>query len=395
MFFARRRSKLFMSKARVPRATRGTRPRGGESKRSADKYDLWILIPVLCLMGIGLVMVYSASTNLAAHRLGDNYFYLKRQAFFACVGIVIMLVAKNIPSRIFSRLTYPLLFGTACLMIMVLIPGIGTKVGGAARWFRVGSFSIQPSEFVKFALAVYLAYSMSKKGPEMAHFSTGLVPHLLVAGVFMCLIILQPDLGTAVIIGCWLVILLFVGGVNPFQLAGVLSLFAPVVFWLVLHADYRLKRWWAFLHPWKDPTGIGFQIVHSFLAFGSGGVFGMGLGNSKQKLFYLPEPHTDFVLSILGEEMGFLGIGATIILFGVLITRGIKVALDARDLYSSYLALGLTTFLGLQVLVNMGVVMGLLPTKGLTLPLISYGGSSLIMTFLSIGVLLNISSQSC
>jgi len=163
-------------------------------------------------------------------------------------------------------------------MIMVLIPGIGTKVGGAARWFRVGSFSIQPSEFVKFALAVYLAYSMSKKGPEMAHFSTGLVPHLLVAGVFMCLIILQPDLGTAVIIGCWLVILLFVGGVNPFQLAGVLSLFAPVVFWLVLHADYRLKRWWAFLHPWKDPTGIGFQIVHSFLAFGSGGVFGMGLG---------------------------------------------------------------------------------------------------------------------
>jgi cell division protein FtsW len=185
-----------------------------------------------------------------------------------------------------------------------------------------------------------------------------------------------------------------VGGVNPFQLAGVLSLFAPVVFWLVLHADYRLKRWWAFLHPWKDPTGIGFQIVHSFLAFGSGGIFGVGLGNSKQKLFYLPEPHTDFVLSIVAEEMGFLGIGITIILFGILITRGIKVALGARDLYSSYLALGLSTFIALQVLVNMGVVMGLLPTKGLTLPLISYGGSSLIMTFLSIGVLLNISSGS-
>jgi len=358
------------------------------------KYDLWILIPVLCLMGIGLVMVYSASTNLAAHRLGDNYFYLKRQAFFACVGIVIMLIAKNIPSRLFSRLTYPLLFGTACLMGMVLIPGMGTKVGGAMRWFRLGSFSVQPSEFVKFALAVYLAYSMSKKGPDMRHFSTGLVPYLLVAGVFMCLIILQPDLGTAVIIGCWLVTLLFVGGVNPLQLAGALSLFAPLVLWLVLHADYRLKRWWAFLHPWKDPTGIGFQIVHSFLAFGSGGIFGMGLGNSKQKLFYLPEPHTDFVLSILAEEMGFFGIGVTIILFGILITRGIKVALDARDLYSSYLALGLTTFIGLQVLVNMGVVMGMLPTKGLTLPLISYGGSSLIMTFLSIGVLLNISSQS-
>ncbi len=364
-----------------------------ESAQAKPKYDLWILIPVLCLMGMGLVVVYSASTNLAAHRLGDSYFYLKRQAFFACIGLIIMVVAKNIPCRFFSKLTYPLLFVTACVMGMVLIPGIGTRVGGAMRWFRLGSFSIQPSEFAKFALAVYLAYSMSKKGPEMRRFSTGLFPHLLVAGVFMGLIILQPDLGTAVIIGCWLVALLFVGGVNPFQLVGILSLFAPVVLWLVLHADYRLKRWWAFLHPWKDPTGIGFQIVHSFLAFGSGGIFGMGLGNSKQKLFYLPEPHTDFVLSIVAEEMGFLGIGITIILFGVLITRGIKVALDARDLYSSYLALGLTTFIGLQVLVNMGVVMGLLPTKGLTLPLISYGGSSLIMTCLSIGVLLNISSE--
>jgi cell division protein FtsW len=358
-----------------------------------QKYDLWILIPVLCLTGIGLVMVYSASTNLAAHRLGDNYFYLKRQTIFAGVGILIMLLTKRIPCRFYARLAYPLLVGSGCLMGMVLIPGIGTKVGGAMRWFRLGSFSIQPSECAKFALAVYLAYSMAKKGPEMSHFSTGLVPHLLVAGSFMGLIVLQPDLGTAVIIGCWLVMLLFVGGVNPFQLVGVLSLFFPVVLWLILHADYRLKRWWAFLHPWKDPTGIGFQIVHSFLAFGSGGIFGMGLGNSKQKLFYLPEPHTDFVLSILAEEMGFAGIVVTITLFGVLITRGIKVALSAKDLYSSYLALGVTTFLGLQVLVNMGVVMGLLPTKGLTLPLISYGGSSLIMTFLSIGVLLNISSQ--
>jgi cell division protein FtsW len=364
-----------------------------EGEQARPKYDLWILIPVLCLMGMGLVIVYSASTNLAAHRLGDSYFYLKRQALFACIGMIIMVVAKNIPCRLFSKLTYPLLFVTACLMGTVLIPGIGTRVGGAMRWFRLGNFSLQPSEFAKFSLAVYLAYSMSKKGPEMRRFSTGLFPHLLVAGVFMGLIIFQPDLGTAVIIGCWFVILLFVGGVNPFQLVGILSLFAPVVLWLVWHADYRLKRWWAFLHPWKDPTGIGFQIVHSFLAFGSGGIFGMGLGNSKQKLFYLPEPHTDFVLSIVAEEMGFLGIGITIILFGVLITRGVKVALDARDLYSSYLALGLTTFIGLQALVNMGVVMGLLPTKGLTLPLISYGGSSLIMTFLSIGVLLNISSE--
>lgn len=357
------------------------------------KYDLWILIPVLCITGLGLVMVYSASSNLAAQRLGDSYFYLKRQAFFVLLGLGIMVFVKNIPCTFFAKLTYPLLFVSACLMIMVLIPGIGSRIGGAKRWIRLGMFSLQPSEFAKISLAVYVAYSMSKKGADMKTFSKGLFPHLVVAGVFMILIVLQPDLGTAVIIGCWMLILLFVGGASLLQLTGLVSLLIPVFLWLVTHADYRLRRWWVFLHPWKDPTGIGFQIVHSFLAFGSGGIFGVGLGNSKQKLFYLPEPHTDFILSILAEEMGLLGVATVIALFAVLIVRGIKVALDARDLYSSYLALGLTTFIGLQVLVNMGVVMGLLPTKGLTLPLMSYGGSSLVMTFFCVGVLLNISSE--
>jgi len=362
---------------------------------SAQKhYDLWILIPVLCLTVIGLVAVYSASSNLAAHRLGDSYFYLKRQALFSLLGIGIMIIVKNIPCAFFSKLTYPLLLMSACLMALVLIPGVGTRVGGAMRWFRLGHISVQPSEFAKFSLAVYVAYSMSKKGADMKTFSRGLLPHLLIAGCFMLLIVLQPDLGTAVIVGCWLIILLFVGGVNPFQLLGVLALFTPAVVWLVFHSGYRLKRWWAFLDPWQDARGIGFQIVHSFLAFGSGGIFGVGLGNSKQKLFYLPEPHTDFIFSIVAEEMGLLGVVAIIALFGILIVRGIKVALNAGNLYSSYLALGLTTLFGLQVLVNMGVVMGLLPTKGLTLPLISYGGSSLIMTFIGMGVLLNISSQS-
>jgi cell division protein FtsW len=239
-----------------------------------------------------------------------------------------------------------------------------------------------------------MAYSMSKKGITMETFSKGLLPHLLVAGAFMLLIVLQPDLGTAVIIGAWILIVLFVGGVRIFQLFSILLISTPVVIWLIRHADYRLNRWLAFMNPWDDPKGIGFQIIHSFLAFGSGGVFGAGLGNSKQKLFYLPEPHTDFALSIMGEELGLLGVSAIIVLFGILISGGIRVALKAKDLYSTYLALGLTSFIGLQVLINMGVVMGLLPTKGLTLPLISYGGSSLIITLASIGVLLNISSRS-
>ena len=234
---------------------------------------------------------------------------------------------------------------------------------------------------------------MAKKGANLASFSKGLLPHLLVAGLFMILILLQPDLGTSIIIGCWLLIVLFAGGVNILQIFSTVIFSIPIVVWLILHANYRLKRWWAFLNPWEDPQGLGFQIIHSFLAFGSGGIQGVGLGNSKQKLFYLPEPHTDFILSILAEELGLIGVVTVVILFGILILRGIKVALDAPDLYSSYLALGISCFIGLQVLVNMGVVMGLLPTKGLTLPLLSYGGSSLVVTLLSIGILLNISSR--
>jgi len=364
-----------------------------KGKTMRPGYDYMILVPVLLLIGLGFVIVYSASSHLAAHRLGDSYFYLRRQVLFCVIGLSLMLVAKHIPCTLYSKLVYPLLLVSFSLLILLFVPGIGHKVGGASRWFRWGEFSFQPSELAKFSLAVYMAYSLSKKGSDMESFSRGLLPHLIVAGLFMTLILLQPDLGTAVIMGCWVLIVLFVGGVKLIQLFSIGMLFVPVVLWLVWQADYRLKRWWAFLNPWDDPKGVGFQIIHSFLAFGSGGVFGAGLGNSKQKLFYLPEPHTDFIFSIAAEELGFMGVIVIIVLFGILIIRGIKVSLDARDLYSTYLALGLTCLIGLQVLVNIGVVMGLLPTKGLTLPLMSYGGSSLVINLLSVGILLNISSR--
>ncbi len=352
-----------------------------------------ILIPVIILIGLGLVVVYSASSHLAEHRLGDSYFYLKRQAFFCILGLGVMILAKNVSSVLYSKFVYPLLSISFFLLILLLIPGIGHKVGGAVRWFSFGAFSFQPSELVKFSLAVYMAYSMSKRGSDMELFSNGLLPHLLIPGIFMLLIVLQPDLGTALIIGCWVLMLLFVGGVKFRHLLSVVILASFVIWRLISQADYRLNRCLAFLNPWDDPQGIGFQIVHSFLAFGSGGVFGSGLGNSKQKLFYLPEPHTDFALSIVGEELGFFGVAVIIILFGLIFIRGIKIGLNARDLYSSYLALGLIFMIGLQATINMGVVMGLLPTKGLTLPFISYGGSSLVLNLLSIGVLLNISSR--
>jgi cell division protein FtsW len=364
-----------------------------ETKKKYFEYDYLLLVPTLLLLGLGLVATYSASSFLAEHRMGDSYYFLKRQGTFCLVGVSFMILTKNIPSAIYPRLVYPLLGVSLFLLLLLLVPGVGAKVGGASRWFRLAGFSFQPSELAKLALAFYVAYSIAKKGPAMSSFSNGLVPHLVVAGAFMGLILLQPDLGTTIIIGCWLVILLFVGGVNVLHLVGLMLLSLPAVLWLVHKADYRLKRWWAFLNPWDDPQGLGFQIIHSFLAIGSGGVLGVGLGNSKQKLFYLPEPHTDFILSIVAEELGLVGLAVIVVLFGILVVRGIQVALQAPDLYSTYLALGITSFLGLQVIINMGVVMGLLPTKGLTLPFISYGGSSLVISLVSVGILLNISSR--
>ena len=364
------------------------------TKKAANQgWDYLLLVPSLLLLGLGLVIIYSASSSLAEYRLGDSYYFLKKQALFCLLGLFLMILAKNVPTEFYRKLAYPALFVSLVLLVLLFVPNLGAKVGGSSRWLRFAGFSFQPSELAKLSLTLYLAYSMAKQGPNMSRFSIGFLPHVVVAGVFMSLILLQPDLGTSVIIGCWVLILLFVGGAKIFQLFSAVLLFTPIVLWLIIQADYRLKRWWAFLNPWEDPEGLGFQIIHSFLAIGSGGIFGVGLGNSKQKLFYLPEPHTDFIFSVVAEELGLVGLTVIVVLFGVLITRGIKIALNANDLYSSYLAMGISCFLGLQVLINMGVVMGLLPTKGLTLPLISYGGSSLVISLLSIGILLNISAK--
>ena len=364
-----------------------------DNQKEYAGYDYALLIPTLLLLCFGLIMAYSASSFLAAHRYGDSYYFLKRQATFCVMGLFCMILAKNIPTRLYQSYIYPILIVSFGLLVLVLIPGLGVKVGGASRWVRLPGFSFQPSELAKLSLAFYLAYSMAKKGPDMAIFSKGFLPHLIVTGLFMGLILVQPDLGSCIIIGTWLVIILFVGGVKIWHLAGLALCSLPVIFWLIWRADYRLKRWWAFLNPWEDPQGLGFQIIHSFLAFGSGGFWGLGLGNSKQKLFYLPEPHTDFIFSITAEELGWVGVAVMIILFTMIILRGILISFNARDLHSSYLAMGISTFLGLQVLINLGVVMGLLPTKGLTLPLMSYGGSSLVVTLFSIGILLHISAE--
>lgn len=362
-------------------------------KKTTGGYDLYILIPTIVLISLGLVAIYSSSSFLANHKFQDSYFYLKRQLLFVMAGLLFLIIVKNIHVDLYRKLVYPAIIVSFVLLIMLFIPGFGKNVNGATRWLNVGGFTLQPSELVKLSLAVYMAYSMSKKGNSMSSFSRGLLPHLLVFVAFMFMLLKQPDLGTAVILGCWLLILLFVAGLNMFQLLAMAVISCPMVIWLITHAEYRLKRLSAFINPWEDPQGLGFQIIHSFMAFGEGGVLGVGLGNSKQKLLYLPEPHTDFILSILAEELGLMGITIIISLFSILIIRGIKIALDASDLYSSYLALGISVLLGLQVVINMGVVMGLLPTKGLTLPLLSYGGSSLLVNMVGIGILMSISAR--
>ncbi len=356
-------------------------------------YDYLLFMSIMLLLCIGLVFIYSASSNLAAYRFGDPYMYVKRQAFFCILGFILMLIAMHIPLNIYSdsRVIYGLLILSIIFLLSLFI--IGHNVNGATRWIKLGPFSFQPSELAKFALCLYIAYSMTKKNSEMHTFKKGLLPHLIVVSLFCLLIIIQPDRGTALMIGTWLLIMLFVGGCSPIHIILLISISAPLIILYLSHSTYIIHRWKAFLNPWAYADTYGFQIVHSLYAFGTGGLFGVGLGASRQKLFYLPEPHTDFILAIIGEEMGFVGVIFVILLYAIIIAMGIKISIKTKNLFNKYLSFGITCMIALQVFINMAVVMNMIPAKGLTLPLLSYGGSSLLITMIELGILLNVSSK--
>ncbi len=356
-------------------------------------YDHALPLIVLTFVIIGIVMVYSSSSISATNRFGDSTYFLKRQLCFAVIGFLCMLLAMKIKYQVLKRLVYPILITSLLLLILVLIPGIGTTIGGSMRWFRIGPLSFQPSEFAKLALIIFLAYSLSNKEKKIKSFSIGFLPHLLVTLFMFVLVLLQPDFGTAMLLLLLFFVLIFAAGSRVRYLAYLTGITSVGCYFLISSVGYRLDRVTAFLNPWKDPTSTGFQIIQSFLAFGSGGLWGTGLGNGKQKLFYLPEPHTDFIFSIIGEELGFIGVLLLIILFITLAYCGIRICSKAPDLFGTYLALGITSLIVLHAVINLGVVMGLLPTKGSTLPFISYGGTSLVVNLISIGILLNISSQ--
>ena len=355
------------------------------------RFDRLLLMSVMTLVSLGLVMVYSASAITAQEKLGDSFYYLKRQALAAGLGLFAMTLALRIGYRRFARLVYPLLVCALAPMVAVLFPGVGTTVGGARRWIRLLGFSIQPAEIAKLAWVLYLAYSLAKKREKVALFSIGFLPHLLMAAVLVALCMAEPDFGSSVAILFLLFILLFAAGTKLSYLVGSVLLALPVAYRAIASSSYRKKRILAFLDPWAHRHDVGYQVAESLMSIGSGGLLGLGLGESRQKLFFLPEAHTDFVFSIIGEELGLVGVAAVVTLYGVIIWRGVRASLSASESFGTYLGFGVTCLIGFQAIVNIFVAMGLLPTKGLTLPFISYGGTSLIVMMGAAGILLSLS----
>ena len=355
-------------------------------------YDIGLLFPVLFLVGIGIVMVYSASSAVALKKYGSDNLFLKKQALFALLGIIGLVACRHFPYRLYRPLAYPLLGTALIFLIAIQFTDFGMAAGGSARWLHFGKLSFQPSEFARFALVIFLAYSLEKKGERLKEFTIGFVPHIAVLAVFAILILKQPDFGSVVILSALTWIMLFVGGVRCRQLFGSLLLLLPLAYFFLISAEYRMKRILTFLNPWQYSADEGYQIVHSLMAFGTGGLWGVGVGKGYQKLFYLPEPHTDFIFSIIGEELGLLGVLIIIVLYALILLKGVQIARHAPDTFGSLIAIGLTVAMGLQVCINMAVTLGLLPTKGLTLPFLSYGGTSLLLNMASIGILMNISA---
>jgi cell division protein FtsW len=364
-----------------------------EELKDSLRIDYLLLGISLTLVIVGVIMVYSASAHLAARRFNNSFYFVQKQMAFALLGLIVMGIFRFIPYQAYQRWVYWLLAITFFLLVLVLIPGLGVRIGGASRWFRLGGISFQPSEFSKLVLVIFLSYYLAKHRDQVKTLTHGLVVPGAVVLVLVALILQEPDLGMDISLIMISAILLFVGGTRLRHLLLAILPLIPMGYFLIWKVPYRKMRVLSYLDPWKDPLGSGFHLKHSFLAFGSGGLTGQGLGGSQQKLFYLPEPHTDFVFSIVGEEFGFLGVAFLTTLYLILVVKSLRLALRGNDLFGVYLTAGISVIIGFQAFINILVVMGLLPTKGLTLPFVSYGGTSLLLNLICIGILMNISAQ--
>lgn len=355
--------------------------------------DVLLLVSTLLLVTVGTVMIYSSSSILAMERYHDAQYFLKKQIFFVLLGLTAMVFLTKVPYQKLRYAAYPGLAAAALLLGLILIPHVGVRAGGATRWLNLGIITFQVTELVKVALVLFLAHFLTRKIAQIKQFSRGIAIPLAVTLFVVGLVMLQPDFGSAAILMAILLLMLYLAGTRLVYLGGMAAAVMPAALYLVIHKSYRMARLMTFLDPWKDPRNSGFQIIQSLLSFGSGGTFGVGLGDGMQKLFYLPEPHTDFILSVIAEESGFIGVAIVILLFGVLIIRGFFIAFKAPDLFGTLLAAGLTMTLALEAFINIAGVMGLIPLKGLALPFLSYGGSALLMSLAAVGILLNISAQ--
>lgn len=352
-----------------------------------------LFLVTAALLAIGTVMIYSSSSAFAYELYGSSAYFLNRHLFFMIIGFITAAFLMSFDYGRLKNISKPFLLFSMALLVLVFVPGFGRTAGGARRWIDFGPFSFQPSEIAKMALVLYAADLLARKQSEIKDFKYGFLPLIIALGVCIFLILLEPDLGTAVALAFLIIIMAFIAGVDIKQLAmmavpGIIS-----VAGLIAVKPYRIKRILAFWNPWADPRGSGFQIIQSMIAMGTGGLFGVGLAHSKQKLFYLPEAHTDFIFSIIGEELGLIGTLGIVILFGIFILLGFRIAYSARDLFGQFLAFGLVTMLALQAIINIAAVTGSIPTKGLPLPFISYGGTSLVYSMASVGLLLNIAKH--
>lgn len=360
------------------------------AERSARRMLTAVSASAGALTMVGLIMVLSASAITAFAQYGSSFTFFKRQALYAIVGVVAAVIAARANYRVWLRLYAPLLAVSFGLLVLVLHPSAGTVAGGSARWIQVGSFSMQPSELAKFAVVLASAVVLSRNVGALEETRRWAVPLLLVVGVFTGLILAQPDLGTAMLIAISVFLMLFVAGVRVRALLATAALSVAAGMTLILNAGYRRTRFFSFLHPWADPRNTGYQIVQSLVALGSGHVFGVGLGASRQKWGFMPNAHTDFIFSILGEELGLIGELLVLAMFGALLFAGVRIAMRAPDAFGRLLAAGITGWLGIQALVNVGGAIGVLPITGVPLPFVSFGGSSLIVSLTAVGVLVSI-----
>lgn len=361
--------------------------------RKYHRPDLVLLGAILALLGIGFIMVYSSSAVRGFIQYDDPFHYLKMEIMWVTMGLVAMFIAMRIDLRWVRQFAKPALFVAIALLIAVKIPGVGRTVNGAERWIGLGPMSIQPSEVIKLSMVLMMSHVLAINSHNIESFRKGVLPILALMGLIAGLIMLQPDLGTTLVIAGMTFFMLIAAGARVSHILALGGTGLGLVVAAIAAAPYRMRRIFAYLDPWADPLGNGYQTIQALLALGPGGLFGLGLGQSRQKFLYLPENHTDFIFAMIGEELGFIGATLVILLFFLFAWRGFRVAMRAPDSFTGFLAVGLTAMVSIQAMINMGVVSGVLPVTGITLPFISYGGTSLVFTLLGVGVLLNISRE--